>query len=68
MEDNTTYITPVARLESDDGLGLSISDIVIGNSVIWKYKGVPYKGEILYIYGKPIFFKSISKRHKFLMF
>ncbi len=52
IEDNKTYLCPVVKLESDDGLGLSSSDIVTGTMVIWKHRGTPYEAEILSVYGK----------------
>jgi len=42
----------VNKLESDDGLGLSSSDIISGKIVIWKYRGTPYEAEILSVYSK----------------
>ncbi len=42
----------MVKLESDDGLGLSSSDIVTGTMVIWKHRGTPYEAEILSVYGK----------------
>ncbi len=52
IEDNKTYLYPVVKLESDDGLGLSSSDIVTRAMVIWKHRGTPYETEILSVYGK----------------
>ena len=52
IEDNKCYFGRIAKLESDDGLGLSSSDIVTGKKVIWKYRGIPYEAEITSVYGK----------------
>ena len=53
LEDNKkNYLCPAAKLEAEDGLGLSHSDIELGRNVIWKYRGAPYEAEILAVYGK----------------
>lgn len=39
-------------LESEDGLGLTESDIKKGEKVVWQYCGVPYDAEILEVLGK----------------
>lgn len=52
IEDNKSYLCPVNKLESDDGLGLRSSDIVAGKIVIWKYRGTPYEAEILSVHSK----------------
>ena len=57
LEDNKA-----AKLESEDGFGLSPSDIEIGRIVIWKYRGAPYEAE----YGKgKVYLKYVIKKKMF---
>jgi len=51
VEDNKEYVASVKALESEDGLGLCDSDLVLGKSVVWNYRGLPYSAEIIEIHG-----------------
>ena len=55
IEDNKSYFGPIAKLESDDGLGLSSSDIVTGKKVNLKYRRIPYEAKIASVYGNNLF-------------
>ncbi len=52
LEENKKYTASAAMLESEDGLGLTESDLENGRKVIWHYHRLPYDAEILEVLGK----------------
>ena len=52
LEDNKRYSSTIQSLETDDGLEVNEDEVEIGSTVIWSYRGAPYKAKVLSIHGK----------------